>query len=396
MPNKSLVNRPPAYSRQREKGRADRAYVWHDGKKVMLGRYDSPESRAKYNAMITGQPAGETDVPVRVDTDPTVSELIVAYLEYAATYYQKSDGTPSGEYESYVITSRWLRRESGSLPAKKFGPKRLKQLREKMIDAGWSRKTINDRVQRVRRMFKWGASEEMFPAEVPQALDTVENLHQGRSKAKETRPVRPVADADVEATLKHLPSVVADMVRLQRLTGCRPGELIIMRPCDVNRTGEVWLYKPSQHKTAYRGHGRAIAIGPKAQAVLLRYLVRDSEAFCFRPIDSEAARLATQHENRKTPLSCGNRRGTNCKGTSRVGEVYTVHSYRRAIERAAKKAGVERWTPHRLRHTAATEVRRQFGLDAAQSLLGHKHASVSEIYAELNTAKASDIARRIG
>ena len=87
-------------------------------------------------------------------------------------------------------------------------------------------------------------------------------------------------------------------------------------------------------------------------------------------------------------------------------------AYRRAIHRACDRAfpapeGLEgdplrqwkskhRWSPNRLRHTAATRIREQFGLDGAQAILGHAHARVTEVYGELNIAKATEIARQIG
>ena len=103
------------------------------------------------------------------------------------------------------------------------------------------------------------------------------------------------------------------MVRFQRLTGCRPAEVCSLRPCDLNRSEEVWIYRPESHKTEHHDRDRIIFIGPQAQGVLLRYLARDPQACCFRPCDSEAKRLAEQEANRKTPLSCGNVRGSNVK-----------------------------------------------------------------------------------
>ena len=50
---------------------------------------------------------------------------------------------------------------------------------------------------------------------------------------------------------------------------------------------------------------------------------------------------------------------------------YTVGSYRKAIRRACLKANVPIWHPHQLRHTAATNIRCQFGLEVAQAVLGH-------------------------
>lgn len=55
-----------------------------------------------------------------------------------------------------------------------------------------------------------------------------------------------------------------------------------------------------------------------------------------------------------------------------------------------------RWSPNQLRHTAATEIRRQFGLEAAQVTLGHSNANVTQIYAERDLSKAAEIMRAVG
>jgi integrase len=163
---------------------------------------------------------------------------------------------------------------------------------------------------------------------------------------------------------------------------------------------------------------------PKPKASWLRYLARDAEAYCFRPCDSEAKRRAENEAHRKTPVSCGNVRGSNRKHKpqQKPGERYTTDSYRRAIHRACDKAfphpklgyamkssfteGQEaelrrwqpqhRWSPNRLRHTAATEIRREFGLEAAQVILGHSQANVTQVYAERDLAKGLEVARQIG
>ena len=82
-------------------------------------------------------------------------------------------------------------------------------------------------------------------------------------------------DAVVEATLEYLPKVVADLVRFQRLTGCRPGEALQLRPCDVDRTTDVWIFRPNSHKTEHHGRERLVMIGRRAQGLLLKFLARD-------------------------------------------------------------------------------------------------------------------------
>ena len=54
------------------------------------------------------------------------------------------------------------------------------------------------------------------------------------------------------------------------------------------------------------------------------------------------------------------------------------------------------WCPLQIRHSRATDVRRQYGLEAAQVALGHKNANVTEVYAERNLALAIQIAKESG
>src|SRR5262249_51916011 len=149
---------------------------------------------------------------------------------------------------------------------------------------------INEFVHRIRKVFRWAASEQLVLAAIYQELVSVEALRQDESDARETAPVLSVDDEIVEATLPSLPATVADMVRLQRLTGARPGEICSMRPCDVERSIDVWVYVPAEHKNEHHGHARTIFIGPQGQSLLRPYLERDPHEHCFSPADSERKR----------------------------------------------------------------------------------------------------------
>ncbi len=87
-----------------------------------------------------------------------------------------------------------------------------------MIDRGLARRHINQRVNRIRRIFKWGVENELVPAHVLHGLQAVAPLQQGRCAAKETTPVQPVADEQVDAVLSVVSRQVATMIQLQRLT----------------------------------------------------------------------------------------------------------------------------------------------------------------------------------
>lgn len=54
------------------------------------------------------------------------------------------------------------------------------------------------------------------------------------------------------------------------------------------------------------------------------------------------------------------------------------------------------WSPHRLRHNAATMLEREFGLDVAAIILGHASPKITRLYAERDHAKALEVIAKIG
>ena len=152
-------------------------------------------------------------------------------------------------------------------------------------------------------MFKWGVENELVPVEIYRALAAVAGLRKGRTEARETDPVTPVPDAVVDATLPHLSETIHAMVQIQRQTGCRPGEVCIIRPRDVDISGDVWCYRPESHKMQHHETDRRIYIGPNAQAVLRPWLIRRADTYCFSPAESRTVFDAERRRNRTTPLT---------------------------------------------------------------------------------------------
>lgn len=392
---------PPKTPRYLHHKPSDRAYVRINGRFTYLGKYGSVESHEAYaeivSRILVGRPAAAVGDPGGEGPAISVRELADRYIAHARSYYFKN-GKQTNEAPMVATACKRAAEIFGDLPAKEFGPLCLEAVRDRLVGLGLSRSYTNGSINRIRRMFRWAGSKELVPASVPHGLSLVPGLKKGRTAARETAAVLPVADDLVEKTIAELPEVVADMVRLQRASGMRPGEVISLRPADLDRSGDVWVYRPASHKSEHHDRERVVYLGPKAQAVLLRYLARDSQTFCFRPCDSESKRRAGQHAARTTPLSCGNRPGSN-RSSSPLrppGQQYAKDSYRQAIHRACKRAGVAKWSPNQLRHTAATEARAEFGLDGAQLILGHAHAKTTEIYAEKDDKAGREIARRLG
>jgi integrase len=52
--------------------------------------------------------------------------------------------------------------------------------------------------------------------------------------------------------------------------------------------------------------------------------------------------------------------------------------------------------PHQLRHNAATFLRKEFGLETARIILGHRSAAITEVYAEMDQQKAMEAITRVG
>lgn len=321
----------PSYRRHKPSGQA---VVTLDGKDIYLGRWDTQASHDAYERVVGEWLANGRSLPS--DNDGlTVAQVALRFYEFAKCYYRKN-GQPTSEVDEYRLTIRQLRQLYGATLARDFGPLKFKAVRKAMIGTGLSRGVVNHRMARLRRIFKWAVSEELIPPSVYHGLAAVEGLAKGRSEVRECEPVEPVTDEVVEATLAGLQQIPTDMVRFQRYTGCRPAEVCILRPCDVDRTGDVWVYRPESHKTEHHDRVRVICIGPKAQAILRPYLLRPAESYCFSPIESEQKRGADAHSRRRTPLTCGNHPGRSKKAASKRTPRgrYTTNSYRRAIHRA--------------------------------------------------------------
>jgi integrase len=418
----------PNLCRHRPSGQA---YVRLSGRTIYIGPYDQPDTRRKYDKLIAEWLASGRHVP-QPGEELTVTELVSRFMAHVQGYYVNSVGEPTDEQRHMQNVLGMVRQLYGDSPAARFGPKSLLTLRHQMIGREWKRLTVNLMVSRVKRMFRWGTEQELVPGSVFHALQAVAGLRRGRCDAPDGEPVRPVKRELVDPIEPFVSPQVWAMVQLQLLTAARPGEICVMKPRDIDRSGAIWVYHPSEHKTSFRGYERNIYIGPRAQEALSPFLLRVPDDYCFSPLEADDQRRAILHEARVTPDNEGNSPGTNrrIRPEKKPGPFYIVASYRRAIEygsdhafpppgllrrqegetnaeyrrrltpdqkqqvRAWRKA--HRWHPHQLRHNAATELRKEFGLEAARIILGHRSAAVTMIYAEADQQKAIEVIQKVG
>ncbi|HUO08419.1 MAG TPA: tyrosine-type recombinase/integrase [Phycisphaerae bacterium] len=452
----------PNYCRHKAR---DLAFVRLDGRTLYLGRYDTPESRAEYDRVVglwtlngrrLPQEFQKQEIPASALMTQSVRDISSAsaygpapgvytmahlcgdYLTEMENRYQSKQGSRRTELGRIKTTLRPVVRYFGKEPAADFSPRKLKLVRQFFIDLGHVRQEINKRMRAIRKMMRWGVAEEHIPAETYMKFVEIEPLKPNDYGVKEPTRVKPVQSEMIEKTLPFLNRFIAAMVKVQLCTGARPEEICLMRGCDIERTERTWIYTPLTHKLAWRGQVRQIPIGPNAQAVLKDFLTGDPKAFLFSPRIAQEEHLAAASAQRKTPLSCGNVRGSKRKNNplKEPGERYTPDSHWRAIVNACRKAfplpdhlqrklvtpkgrkrkprhetvaewrtrlteeGLfsqvgeweqeHRWFPYQIRHSAATWLRKKAGIEAAQVVLGHRHVKTTERYAEEDFELAKD------
>jgi integrase len=353
-------------------------------REVSLGAHGSAGARAEYVRLVAEVEA----VGVRValaETATTCLELCVAHVKWAEGYHEPR------QVHRIRTALKPVAELYGRRPVASFGPVALKTCRDRLVAADYCRTYVNTLVNCVRGCFRWGVEAELVPAAVLAALAETAPLRKHKTGARERERVRPAKLDVVEATLPHMPPVVADMCRVLLYTGMRPGELCAMRPCDVDRRWKdfggvpVWLYVLDEHKTDWKGHRREVAVGPRAQAVLLPYLEgRATDAWCFSP--EEVARWWWRQAGRAYPER---------RRTRRPGRRYNATALGAVVRRACDRAGVARWSPGQLRHTAGTAVEVRYGREDARCVLGHTEPTVTAVYAEW-TERAARVMAEMG
>jgi integrase len=372
--------------------------LWHEYVAGELGQALAPSPTVAAAPAHAAAPTPQVTEPEPKADGITLAALGVRYLDWAEGYYRTADGGTTSSVDGIRMALKALFPFS-DLPAATFGPKMLKQVQEMLVREGRPRVTVNRTVKTLRRLFKWAAAEELVPAEVWRSLEAVAPLQKGRTTAPEVPKVVEVADAVVEATLPHLGRILGTMVQVQRLTGARPGEVCLMRPADIDRSGDIWVFTPEHHKLDWRDDDepRRLAIGPECQKLLMPFLLRHSKAYCFSPAEALKEHNEARRDARETKLypSHANRR-LKGRGGRPAGGQYDVASYRRAIHRACERAGITKWSPNQLRHLRAGEIKERLGIEVAGAVLGHRHLKTTEVYADRKLRQSIEAARLLG
>lgn len=385
------------------------AWCWYDGKKRWFGRFDTADSHRQFEAWVATLPENRETGRAVIGTakDTTLAMLSAAFMAYAEEHYRQ-DGEPTGEADNVRLAMRPALKLYGKIPVNRFGPKLLKDVQKHMVADGLARNTINSRINRIRRVFKWGVSEQIVPPETLVMLQTVRGLLEGRTDAVETDPVLPVPEYQILAVKPHVMSPVWGMIQFGWRTGARPGETVGLRWCDIDAEQDVWLFRPSKHKTRHKQKKRVVSIGPNLQKLLHELGGNDTD-YVFRPADAMAEsglNFATGEcysiQSYRTAIIRACELAFGCPTELRIDSTrrkYSLESQAEFAERRRQSCDWRSqnvWSPNQLRHNYGTDARRQLGIEAAQVGLGHGDIKTTQRYAEPNVKEAIEYARLYG
>lgn len=301
-------------------------------------------------------------------TAPTLSlrQLADLHDRHASKYYRRRDGSPTREHMNIrAVVDRFVAFAGEASPASKINRHQVRAWMDQLAADDLSRNYVNACLRKLRTVARWAADLDYIPTSIIEDLRLVKSLQPGRSAARESHRAPPPPLSIWEQLRPHLQPWARDVIQLVKLTGARPSEILELTNADVH-VDQLARLCPAQHKSAHRGKARVIPLSPSAIAILDRHL----RPLC--PLDFVFASARSE------------------KGH------YTIDGLRSAVARAARKAGVAPPRLYDARRRVAIEARTRMGLDAAQALLGHAHASTTEIYAPLPAGdqRTYDAARR--
>ncbi len=313
---------------------------WPEGRKQPPNDVQAAYDRLIAEWLANGRRLQPAPTEQSSSTGISINELLLAFIQHAEQHYRRKDGTHTSEPRDFKAALKPLKELYGTLAVIDFGPLKLKAVRQRLIDADLCRGVVNQRTRRTVRVFKWGVAEEIVPEAVWRSLTTVRGLEKGRSPARETEPVLPVAVEVVQATLPYLLPPARAIAELQLLTGMRPGEVCILRGCDLDTGGDVWLYRPSHHKTAHRGKEQSSPLVRRDRKSSNRSSSSIRRLTCSAPGIRWPPCAVRQRAQRKTPVQPSQQYRRQRKPKRQPGQRYTAMSYSHAVAKAVKAANL--------------------------------------------------------
>ncbi|MGE0145650.1 MAG: tyrosine-type recombinase/integrase [Planctomycetota bacterium] len=406
----------PQLKTRKQKSGALTTYSLFSGVFLSFGPTDDPASRARYAAALLaweqagrrvtkavfaaaeGRSASEDDSE---EGSMTVRELAARYetfLDETGRYVKA--GRPTTQRLNIARALREFMEGFADLPAARCTDAVIHQHRDRLERRPTlTRKGINQKVSLVVGLFRWGWKRGFVPKATWADIRLVEPLTRAEAGNRPTgKPKRIPTLDEIRAVVAVASRQVGAMLRLQALSGMRPGEVCAMRFEDVERIeheGTTFgLYRVRDGKTSHHGHATSYVLPPAALAILDEFQ-RPGGGIVFRPSDAMRERGKAMRLQRRTPITKQTIERDHRDEPREFGERYTKDTYRHAVERACAAAGVERFVPHALRHVVATWAANhvRLGIGAAAAALSHASRSTTEHYVHRDDSLRFNVAR---
>ena len=345
--------------------KSGQARIRIDGRDIYLGRYGSPEAHRAYADHVARILGNTAEVPVEIASR---GGRVILMAELVEAYINDMEGTLDGRTEDAVRTLRSdvklakeaILHDHAAFAAEDFGPVALQKIRMRLIkDSRLSRKFINRRTNYIRRIVRWGVSQELVDVSILRALESVTELRAGHPGTREMPSPRAVDPDHFRAVVEDLESraevQMACLLRFMALTGCRTAEARKARICDLDRVSRTLTI--DEHKTRRKsGEPLVFELSSQAIAVIDRALLasgaRDGGEPVFR-----------------------SKRGAMARPTVAT-----------AVAASCKRLGIPRWSPHAIRRRAAVDIYSTLGIDATRALGGWDDSEMARHYAKDSTA----------
>lgn len=362
--------------------------MYYRGPVGLPGSPEHKRAEAWYYTLMAGWKAGG-DAAIRPTSVEGISigELVDAYLLHLGDRDAKTEcrGRLRSNASPILLA---FKAHAGNAPARKYNAAKLIAWRLLLAttrtESGrrLSRQYINGKVIRcVQRMFAWAkgvsAGEDVLvPREVYADLIAIDPLRKGETTAPEREPVVDVPDSVVDETMPHLNPIVADVVRLIRMTGARPSEICGLTPSMIDRTIDpvIWVAVLDRHKNSERGKARTLTFDRAAQLILSKYMLgtpEDSPLFTGGKLrESMTQERHARRKSKPTPAQLADMRAAS---ESRAEDRNPLDEsvVQNHVRRACKAHGIVRWNIYQLRHAAITEASRKVDRECAQIVGGH-------------------------
>lgn len=352
-----------------------------DGKDFYLGKSGSDEARAAYARLIAEVAAGRPVISeAKAGPALSVRDVVAEWWGPAGPGAKYSER--GREAVQFRRALQPLLRLYGPTRADAFKADQLEALRGAMASGSWM--TAQEREQsrqpcwcanrcnrmcgRIKTLWRWAERKGYVPDGRWAHLCALPGLGRNDASVRHTAARKACSWDELSLVLPHCVRPVRAILLLLWHTGMRPGDACLMRACDVERSGEVWVYRPATHKNDWRGQDRAVPLGPAAQKVLAPFLLEtEGEAYVFVPVQ----RRAKDH--------------------------YGCDTFSQSVRRAALEAGVPDLHAYKIRHAYKARVTREMGMDAARAAMGQKSISSTNLYSSATDLKAaSEVAKRLG